>query len=373
MIAPVLVFMIALGVPLFAVIALGALVTFRGAELEPGLFIIGFIELGDHPQLLAIVVFHVIAALLGREYLHRWGRLLSSLVNALPAGISLAWLMLASVSVLVVTCGLAMAMAVPAMLYTVSSSVVAPRQTIGADQLLIAALIPAALAATTMACLPGVRRRLQRIHDTVQRPVQPAGPLLWDLPMLALSLAAIVSGWLTLMETVLIALVWVLVTRPVAWRELTWKALPDSISGAVVSSAAMLLMLGLAMSWAAILHDTGVLKALSNGFGPPFVSLAVLAVLLVTGGLVLGVQAGLVMLAPLTIPLGLALGMAPLHLGVVSTACLLLGRGLLPVAQAQMRNESMSAATRVLLVPAVLVVLILVSVPTLSLWLPSAI
>lgn len=383
MIVPILVLMAVIGVPLFAVIAFAALNAYLGAELEPALFIIGFMELGDHAQLLAVPLIFAIAALLGRDYLRGWGSLLTSLVDGLPSGVSLASIVLALIAVPIVACGLVMAMLVPVVLYTVISVAVVPRESIGADELVVAALLPALLMVAAVACLPGLGHRLSTDCGDAHSSTEPFGRLWWDLPVLFIAIAAIACGWLTVKETALVVLVWVLFTRVVAWREMAWKELPERLTGSVVTSAGIVLMLGLMMSCVAMLHDVGVLQTLNRGIGPPIVSLAVLILLLVFGGLVLGIQAGLVLLAPLSIPVGLAIGMAPMHLGVVSMACVLLGRSLLPLARAQWPNgrwgrdvepdQGLSATWRVLLVPAILFLVMLVALPVLSLWLPNRI
>ncbi len=342
MISLLLVVMVVIGVPLFAVVALAALHAFSRAELEPGLVIIAFMDLGDHLQLLAVPLLCFIGVMLGHDYRQRWILSITSLAAGLRQGVNPASVALASLSVLVAACGLAMVMLVPALLYTVMASAASPRHVVGAEELVVATLGPLFVATAMLVCVPSLGERLRAVFAPAPDNSSQAARLPFRELFLPVALfAAMAVGWLSVMEVALVGVAWVAVTRMFWYRELNWQQMPAMIRRAVVTSAGILLILGLTLSWAAILHDTGVLRILGNGIaqvsGSSIIFLVLVSLLLVIGGLVLGLQVGLVLLVPLTVPVGLAVGVEPLHLGVVSMTGLLLGRGLLPVSRMLLR------------------------------------
>ncbi len=338
MIGLVLLLVLAIGVPVFAVVAMAVLTGFLQAELEPALLIISVLELGDQVQLLAVPLMSFVAAILGRDYyLNSWILPISSMAGE-NSGLNPSSIAVRLLSALASGCAVGLTMVIPAVLYTAISEVAAPRHSVSAEVLLVTALIPVALVAVAAACMPGLGGRARSVFGSVSVAAERTGRPLWDLGAAILLLVAVVAGWLALLDVALVAAIWAAVTRVLVFHELSWQQLTDKAVRAAVTSAGVLLVVGLSLAWAAILHDAGTLQALSDGIGrgtgQTLAFLLVASLLLVAGGFVFGLQIGVVLIAPLIVPVGLSLGVDALGLGVMCLVGVLLGRGSLALVRA---------------------------------------
>ncbi len=379
MIGLIVLLMLVIGVPAFAVVAVVALHAYARAELDPALLVIGFSDLGDHVQLLAVPLISFVVAMLGREEWRRWAHFLASSADRVRPGPNPATLFWPLLFALAAACAVAVSLIVPAILYSVIAAVAAPWCAVSAEALVVAALVPVTLVMAVVACLPGLERYLKRVSPPASAEAPGAGRHLSDLLVALLVVGGVVAGRATVVDVALLGTVWMVVTRLFVFRELTWRQLLAKANRAVIASAVILLIAGLAMPWAAMVNDAGLLRAMGEAFGPApgsqIAFLVVLNLLLLSAGLLLGVQVGVMLLTPLVVPLGLWFGLEGVHLGVVCLAGLLIGRALVPLARSVThcvpgdRGDALLAGLRVLSLPVVLILLLVSGAPMLMAWL----
>lgn len=373
MMAVLLLVLVFVGVPVFAVVAVAALNAYWQAELEPGLVVLEFMNLAVETQLLALPIFCLTGLLLGHRFLRDLIGVAEAVLGRARSGFDpIAWMALLLLVGYAVA-SVALLAGIPALLYSVMVAQVAPRQAVAVETMVVAAALPLLLIGmlfllSVVLLWPG--RAVRRVSRSEL--CHAAGKVFWQLPLPPILFVAIAVGWLTLFEAALVGLLWVMLTSFVSSQRLEWQRSGQMMVEATVSSASILLLVGLSMVWAGILNDTAVPQAVLERIGPlaghPSVLLVLLLVASVAGGWLLGLHAGLVFLAPLAVPVGLAGGIDPVHLGIVFVAAVLVGSRLQAAAKLEWGS---GGAGDVLLWPALAGLLLIAGLPGVSLWLPS--
>lgn len=357
-----------LGVPLFAALGLAALGTYWQSGLDPSLAIMGVIRSIEAPALAALPLFAFSAILLARSKVPaRLTELGRSALGQRPASLAVFALMLcalmtalsgaAGITALVLGglllpalvqagyservsfgmlgagsgIGVLIAPSVPLILYAVIGQQVAPQAGIHPHDLFLAAALPGLLILALMASYMMVQARDNQPLDPA--PLKPfinsLRENLWELPLPLVVLGGIYSGGLQLVEAAAISAAWLLFSLVMIRREIPFSRLPALISESMVLVAAVLLVLSLSMVSAAVLTDAGLVERLIEWIEPYIGSslglLLLINLVLLVAGLLLDGVALLLVLAPLIVPVALAFGVDPLHLGIVYLVNLQLG------------------------------------------------
>jgi tripartite ATP-independent transporter DctM subunit len=280
--------------------------------------------------------------------------------------------------------GVLFAPSLPLILYAVVAQQVAPRAGLSVDDLFLAGLLPGLLMLVLMG---GYAAWVHRGMPADSRPRRPLGRALldnaWELPLPVVVLGGIYSGWLLVVEAAVVTAAWVLITLVLVRREVRLSRLPEVVTEAMVLVAAILVVLGMSMASTNVMIDAGVPQRLFEWIEPLIDSrlvflLAVNALLLVAG-MLLDIFAALVILAPLIIPVAMAFGVDPVHLGIVFLANLQIGYCTPPVginlflASHRFERDILSVyrATLPFLGILLLALLIITWWPALSLTLPA--
>jgi len=368
MLVLVLVVLALVGMPLFAVIALGALAGFHEAGLNVTLVVMEFQRIGELPVLVALPLFTFAGVLLSHSATPaRLVDLSRGLFGWMPGGlailalgmfalmtaftgasgitvVALGSLMLPALiqagyperfSLGLVTSGSSLgvlfAPSLPLILYAVIAQQVAPGQAVRIEELFLAGILPGLL---MIALLAGWAMRTgRRVSAAGSGPRRPVGAslraLAWELPLPFVVLGGIYSGFLLVIEAAVVTAGWVLVTLVLIRRDVGWRALPGVITEAMVLVGAILLVLGVSMASTNIMIDTQVPQKLFAAVEPWITSkwmfLAAVNVLLLVVGMLLDIFAALVIVAPLILPIALAFGVDPVHLGIIFLANLQIG------------------------------------------------
>jgi len=356
-----------LGMPLFAVIALGALVAFNEQGLNMTLVVMEFQRIGELPVLVALPLFTFAGVLLSHSKTpERLVDLTRAMFGWMPGGlailglglfalmtaftgasgitvVALGSLMLPALlkagyperfSLGLVTAGSSMgvlfAPSLPLILYAVVAQQVAPGQGIRIEELFLAGILPGLLMLMLMAGW-AMRTGIHLPKDETPRP--DVGPslkaALWELPLPFVVLGGIYGGYLLVIEAAVVTAAWVIVTLVAVRRDIEWKKLPGIIAESMVLVGAILVVLGVSMASTNIMIDTQVPQRLFESVEPwisnKYMFLVMINILLLIVGMILDIFAALVIMAPLIIPIALAFGVDPVHLGIIFLANLQIG------------------------------------------------
>lgn len=421
MMAFALVVLALLGMPLFAVLALAALGGYWQAGLDPLLAGMEFARIGESPLLAALPLFAFAGVLLAHSRvpvrllelmqsvpgrmpgaLLLFGLFPFSLLTAFTGGsgfvaVALGSLLLPALigeglsrrsSLGIVTAGsspgVLLAPSLALILYAVVAEQLLPRTGVTIDALFLAGLLPGCLMLAVIGIYAAwLNRGRPRSETFRKRPGRALHENAMELPIPFVVLGGIYSDWLLVVEAAILAAAWVLVTVVLIRREVRLSKLPEIITEAMVLVAAILLLFGMSMASANVMSDAGVPQSLLAWLEPlvdsRLVFLLALLPPLLAAGMLMGVSSGVVILAPLIIPVGMGFGMDPVHLGVVlvlslQIGCLTLPAGINVLAASHGSGDDSHTVYRAALpfLGILLAALLIISVwPALSVTLPS--
>lgn len=206
----------------------------------------------------------------------------------------------------------------------------------------------------------------------------------WELLVPIVALGSLFGGFATPVEAAAITAAYTFLAVTVLHRDLRFGAdIPRVLRECGVLMGGVLLILGVALGFThylidAQIPDQAVEWATTTIHSKWLFLLGLNVVLLVIGGLV-EIYAAIVVLVPLIVPLGIAFGIDPIHLGIIFLANMELGFiappvGLNLLLASYRFNKPMSEVIRVslpMLAVMAIGVLLITYVPWLTTWLPS--
>ena len=211
-------------------------------------------------------------------------------------------------------------------------------------QMFVAGLLPGLIAGATMMALCywyAVRHNHPRMGKFDLRKAWASfRETFWALTLPLIILGGIFGGVVTATEGAALAVVAALFVGGVIYRELDWKHLREAIvEGAIQTGVVMLLvassaLLGVYLTEAQVPQKLAT--ALTGVTSNPWLVLAVLNVFLLFIGMFLHSAAAIILVVPIVMPLVTAVGIDPIHFGIIVTLNLAIGQQTPPVASVLM-------------------------------------
>lgn len=199
----------------------------------------------------------------------------------------------------------------------------------------------------------------------------------------AIIIGGIITGAFTPTESAVAAVAYALFLGVVVYRTLTWRSLARVSMDTVQTSASILMIVASAAIFAWILTAAQVAANLSEyllAFSDnKYLILAIISVVVLLVGLFMETIAAITILVPVLLPVAVAVGIDPVHLGVVLIMNLMLGLLTPPVGMvlyvlsqvSGVKFERCVSATMPFLVPLVIVLMLITFIPGFAMWLPS--
>jgi C4-dicarboxylate transporter DctM subunit len=199
---------------------------------------------------------------------------------------------------------------------------------------------------------------------------------------LAASRGGIYSGMFSATEAAGIACIYALLVVGVVYREMGWREIFASASRSMYLTAQVFVIVAVAGVYAWLLTVNGVPQALAGAVTgldvPPWAVLLAITLLLLAVGCILDTASSILVFTPLLLPLVTALGVNPIHFGVVLVMNLSIGTFTPPfgvnlfVGQAvfKLPLRTMYAGVAPFIVVAIVALLVVTYVPAISLAIP---
>ncbi|WP_202080219.1 TRAP transporter large permease [Caldalkalibacillus salinus] len=207
----------------------------------------------------------------------------------------------------------------------------------------------------------------------------------WAILMTFIILYGILGGFFTPTEASIVAVLYALVIGLFVYKNLKLKQIPKIILDSMVSTSAILMLVGFAnlFGWILVSEQIPILVAdtiLSITESPILVTLLIILLLLFVGTFMETIAA-LVILFPVLLPVATTIGMEPVHFGILMVLTLIIGLSTPPVGvclfvASSIGKISIWETTKALvpfLIVSLIVLLLVAFIPALTLFLPNVI
>ena len=408
-----LVLLAILGVPLFAVIAGGAIMGYMGADIPLASIAVEILGVATLPTLVAIPLFCFAGYVLAESPAPKLlVRLSEALVGWMPGGLAIFALAVCALftaftgasgitiiamgallypalkqaryserfSLGLVTTGgslgLLFAPSLPLILYGVVSEA-------RIDSLFRAGVLPGMIMIVLLSayCLWVNRSERKPLASFDWR--EAAGALKaagWELPLPVIVLGGIYSGYFAISEAAAVTALYVVIVEVFIRRAIPLSRLPLIIRDSMTLVGGILLILAVSLASTNLMIDSEVPQRLLSVIGEvvsgPLTFMVALLIFLLILGAFLDIFSAIVLVVPLILPIAAQFGVHPVHLGIVFLATMQLGYLTPPVGLnlfiASYRFEQPIVRVYLASLPFLLVlmaaVLLIAFWPSLSLW-----
>lgn len=208
----------------------------------------------------------------------------------------------------------------------------------------------------------------------------------WDavpsLLLLIIVIGGIIAGVFTATEASAVAVLYTLVLSMVVYRQVGVKDLPDILINTVMTTAIVMLLIGTSMGMSWVMSYANIPQAFSEALlsisSNKIVVLIIINLILLFVGIFMDMTPAVLIFTPIFLPVVQALGVDPVHFGIIMVLNLCIGLCTPPVGSVLfvgcgVAGISISKVIRPLtpLFLAMIAALLLVTyIPELSLWLP---
>lgn len=208
------------------------------------------------------------------------------------------------------------------------------------------------------------------------------GDALWGMMTMFIILGGILSGVFTATESASIAVVWAFFVTMFVYRDYKWRDLPKLMHRTVKTVCIVMILIGFAASFGYIMTLMQIPMKITTAFTTlsdnRYVILAMINIMLLALGTLMDMAPLILILTPILLPVVKAIGVDPVHFGMIMMVNLGIGLITPPVgavlfvgsAVAKLRIEQVVRAMGPFFVILLCVLLLVTYVPAISLWLP---
>lgn len=204
-----------------------------------------------------------------------------------------------------------------------------------------------------------------------------------SLFLMVVIIGGILGGIFTATEAAAVAVAYSLILAMAVYREVKWRDLPDILRQTGVTTAVVMLLIGVSssMSWIMTIADipqtiSSALVAVSEN---RFVLLLIINLLLLAVGTFMDMTPAVLIFTPIFLPVARQLGMSDIQFGIMMIANLCIGLCTPPVGSCLflgcgIGKTSIANVTKPMIpffIAMIVAVLLITFVPALSMWLPG--
>lgn len=205
----------------------------------------------------------------------------------------------------------------------------------------------------------------------------------WALMIPVIILGGIYGGVFSPTEAAVVACVYGIIIGLFIHKEMTLKDIYDCIRESIVINATTMIIVGLSISFAYIMTleqiPNSIATFITELSSNPIVILLVINILLLIVGMFIDTISALVVLTPILLPIVTAVGIEPIHFGVILVANLAIGFITPPLGVnlfvassiSGIKLEKIVMAIMPFLLSMIITLLLITYIPALSMWLPN--
>ena len=363
-----LILLVALGAPLFAIIASSALIGFYNNEIDLSVVAMEIYRIADTPVLIAIPLFTFAGYVLGESKAsQRLVLLTDALLGWMPGGLAVVSLIACAFFTALTGASGATIIALGAILYpamkqagygerfnlgliTSSGSlgllfppsialilygVIAQQmdldQPVAIDDLFIAGLLPGLVMLALLigwSMYKSAGDRIPTSEFDLRKLVSAVRQSIWEIPLPIVLITGIYTGYFAVSEAAAIAVLYVLVVD-VLILGVKIRQLPTIMRDSMVLVGGVMIILGVSLASTNYMIDaeipTKLFEFIREHIDSKLTFLMLLNIFLLVLGMMLDVFSALVIIVPLTLPIAVGYGIHPIHFGIIFLANMQIG------------------------------------------------
>jgi len=221
--------------------------------------------------------------------------------------------------------GLLFPPSLPLIIYSVSAGV-------SVKDTFIAGFLPGTLLIVLIgiwAVYQGKLQNIERIPFNWKKLLSSSKETIWEILIPIFILFGIFTGFMTLVETAAVLVIYTLIVEIYIYKDLKWKNIPKIIVDCTSLIGGVLIILGVAMGLTSYLVDAQVplmlLTWVKSAIASKYAFLLMLNVLLLLVGCLMDIFSAIIVFVPLLAPLGEYFDIHPVHMAIIFIANLELG------------------------------------------------
>ncbi|MGI9295296.1 MAG: TRAP transporter large permease [Pseudomonadales bacterium] len=357
------------GTPIFVIILAAAMLGFYFSGVHLSVITIELYRITDTPLLIALPFFTLAGYLLAEsKSSERLVRVTQALIGWLPSGLAIiafvscalftAFTGASGVTIVALgallypalkqvgysekfslglvtssgSLGLLLAPSLPLILYGIIAQQLDVGEPFTIQQLFIAGLMPALLMIVMLSAwslwvnrnaqIPIQRFSTRELLDALWE-------ARWEAPLPLLVLGGIYGGFLAISETATATVLYVLIVEVFIYREIAVRELPGVVQKAMTVVGGIILILGVSLAFTNLLIDaeipTRAFEIIQAHIDNKLTFLILLNILLLVLGAILDIFSAIIIMVPLILPIAVAYGVHPVHLGIIFLANMQIG------------------------------------------------
>jgi tripartite ATP-independent transporter DctM subunit len=185
------------------------------------------------------------------------------------------------------------------------------------------------LALVAMGTVASIRQKVPRTQFRIREVLPSLRDSVWEILLPFLVLLFFLTGQMTLVETAAFSVLYAFVVEVIIHRDIKWREVPGVFLKSAVIMGGVLVILSVAKGLSYYIVDvefpTRLVEWMRAVVGSKFVFLILLNLALLVVGCFMDIFSAITVVVPLIIPLGIAYGVHPVHLGIIFLANLELG------------------------------------------------
>ncbi|OSZ73426.1 TRAP transporter large permease [Hydrogenophaga sp. IBVHS1] len=255
--------------------------------------------------------------------------------------------------------------------------------------LFLAGVLPGLLLGLTLAvmCLVIAKRKNYPKGDVIpmRQALRTCADALWGLMTMVIILGGILSGVFTATESASVAVVWAFLVTMFVYRDYKWRELPKLVHRTVKTLAIVMILIAFAAGFGYIMTLMQIPLQITTAFTTlsdnRYVILMMINLMLLALGTLMDMAPLILILTPILLPVVKAIGVDPVHFGMIMMVNLGMGLITPPVggvlfvgsAVAKLPIESVVKALLPFYVALFGVLMAVTYLPAISLWLPQTV
>jgi C4-dicarboxylate transporter DctM subunit len=366
--APLLLLLILLRTPLFAVIGASAMLGFYSQEINLSVISIEIFRLADMPVLIAIPLFTFAGYLLGESNAStRLVDLTNCLLGWIPGGLAIVAIFVCAmftaftgasgVTIIALgallypalkqsgysekfnlglltssgSLGILFAPSLPLILYAVVAQQLDLEQSVNIDELFLAGILPGLLMLALLSIYSMMQPRQLSVKPRFEalRLYHALAAAKWEIPLPILVLGGIYTGHIAVSEAAAVTAFYVLVVEVLILKEVTPRQLFEIMRDSMVLVGGIMIIIGVSLASTNYMIDAEVPGRLFDMVqyyvDDRLTFLILLNLFLLALGMMLDIFSAIVIIIPVLLPLAVGYGIHPVHLGIIFLANMQLG------------------------------------------------